>query len=133
MQALTKTSSSRCRCNFYPGTKRNVLVHCQAPNTPGTNKEPNDFSSQEFPDRRRLHEVRKINQERLKNMSGVISTIKTYFDSEMELRKSLMQEILRIAKTDGGLSLGHRSGSSTSCNGKANDDAENKRDQEMKP
>ncbi len=103
---------SGARYNIREGTagyknasaSRAIRVYCTPPPRPSdtdgsNNKDATDYG-QSLPDRRRLQEVRKINQERLKNLNGVLSTIKTYLDSELELRKSLAQEIVRIAKTD---------------------------------
>jgi hypothetical protein len=52
------------------------------------------------PDRKKLIEVRRLNQERIRNLTGILTSVKTYFDTEVELRKSLFQEILRISRLD---------------------------------
>lgn len=57
-------------------------------------------SEDQGPDRKKLIEVRRLNQERVRNLTGILTSVKTYFDTEMELRKSLFQEILRISRLD---------------------------------
>ncbi len=84
-------------------TRSNVSMqiksHKRTPVLPGIKCVPPQ-TEDHGPDRKKLLEVRRLNQERVRNLTGILTSIKSYFDTEVELRKSLFQEIVRISRLD---------------------------------
>ena len=109
---VTKTSS--CNQRLHP--KPQMVTRCINPPSDGSQNQDNG------PDRKKLQEVRRLNQERIRNLTGILTSVKTYFDTEMELRKSLFQEIIRISRVDIG-QVSHEKG--RKCKPKSTDQDSN--------